>query len=209
MSRCDDVRASAPEVALDLLAGPERADVLAHLETCAACREEVADLSALADALLEVAPHAGPPPGFEARVLDRIGATAAVPAASGRSWRPAAVAAAIALVVGVGGGIALGGRERGGDAVRTAAFAAAADGGPTGRLVIFDDDRMVCVFDDTRAGAAYTVEVVEDGNASTAGRFEAPGGAWSWTVDLPVDGDAVDRVIVRGPAGEIRAAAEL
>lgn len=207
MSRCDDMRAAAPEVALDLLAGSERAEVLAHLETCAACRDEVADLSAVADALLEVAPLAGPPPGFEARVLVRIGAVPAAPSGGG-SWRPTAVAAAVALVVGLGGGIAVAGRGRD-PAVRTARLVAAADGGPSGRLAIFDDGRMVCAFDDTRAGAAYTVEVVEAGNASTAGRFEAPGGAWSWTVDLPGDGDAVDRVVVRGPAGEVRAQAEL
>ena len=209
MSRCDDVRAAAPEVALDLLAGPERADVLAHLETCAACREEVGDLSALADALLEVAPLAGPPPGFEARVLDRIGAAPAAPSSPRWSWRPAAVAAAVALVAGVGGGLVVGGRERSGAGVRTAELVAAAGGGPTGRLVIFEDDRMVCSFDDTRAGAAYTVEVVEGGNVSTAGRFEAPGGAWSWSVELPVDGDDVDRVVVRGPDGEVRAEAVL
>ena len=41
---------------------------------CAACRQEVGELSEVADELLLLAPLQEPPAGFESRVLDRIGA---------------------------------------------------------------------------------------------------------------------------------------
>ena len=66
---CAELRDVAGEVALTLLTGAERAAALAHLETCQACRTEVADLTATADELLLLAPAAEPPAGFESRVL--------------------------------------------------------------------------------------------------------------------------------------------
>ena len=42
---CEDVRELAPELALGLLTGEERAEALAHLEGCDGCRAEVASLA--------------------------------------------------------------------------------------------------------------------------------------------------------------------
>ncbi|HEX6569093.1 MAG TPA: zf-HC2 domain-containing protein [Acidimicrobiales bacterium] len=67
--RCAELREAAPDVALGLLTGEERAAALAHLERCEACRAEVASLAGTADELLLVAPEAAPPPGFADRVL--------------------------------------------------------------------------------------------------------------------------------------------
>ncbi|HKY65932.1 MAG TPA: zf-HC2 domain-containing protein, partial [Acidimicrobiales bacterium] len=66
--RCDDVREVAPDIALGLLTGEERADALAHLERCEGCRAEVASLAVAADEVLLAAPEAAPPPGFADRV---------------------------------------------------------------------------------------------------------------------------------------------
>jgi hypothetical protein len=69
---CATARELAAELALGILAGPERGDLLAHLEGCAACRAHVGSLSRLVDDLLVGAPTVEPPAGFESAVLDRI-----------------------------------------------------------------------------------------------------------------------------------------
>lgn len=207
-ARCDDVRAMAPELALDALTGAERAAVLEHLDRCESCREEVASLSRVADGVLHLAPPVHPPPGFEDAVLGRIAAgrgADVVPARRWGPWVPSLVAAAVAAVVALAGVLVATG---GGADIRTAELVTA-DGVPVGRLVIFDDDRMVCLFDDTREGSAWTVEVVDGGEVHDVGRFETPGGDWSWTVRLPVDGDAVDEVVVRVGSGQVWATGDL
>jgi hypothetical protein len=63
-----------PELALGIASGEDRAAALEHLGMCADCRKVLAELSATADDLLELAPEVEPPAGFETRVLERIGA---------------------------------------------------------------------------------------------------------------------------------------
>jgi hypothetical protein len=95
---CASVRELAAELALDVLDGDERAAALAHLQTCAACRDEVASLTRVADELFLLVPEATPSPGFEDRVLDRL-ADAAVPADPAIPADPAATGAPIAAPV--------------------------------------------------------------------------------------------------------------
>lgn len=88
--RCSQLRDMAPDVALSLLTGEERAVALAHLEGCAACRAEVASLAGVADELLLTGPEATPPEGFDRRVLARLTEVRAAEALSPtRSGRPA------------------------------------------------------------------------------------------------------------------------
>jgi hypothetical protein len=96
------------ELALDLLTGADRADALGHLDECHTCRSEVASLTDAADELLFLAPASAPDPGFEDRVLERLGTPARRPATvrahrARRRRRIAsglvAAAAAIVLVV--------------------------------------------------------------------------------------------------------------
>jgi len=70
---CDEVKDLGAEFALGLLDGADRAAVVAHLEGCRACRSQVALLAEAGEQMLLVAPSAEPPPGFEQRVLDRLG----------------------------------------------------------------------------------------------------------------------------------------
>ena len=85
--RCSQLRDMAPDVALGLLTGEERALALAHLEGCAACRADVASLAGVADELLLTGPEAQPSEGFDRRVLARLtevrAAEAAAPTRSG------------------------------------------------------------------------------------------------------------------------------
>ncbi len=97
---CTEVRTLAPELALEVLGGAERADALDHAAQCVACRAFVAELSETADALTLLAPEAEPPPGFESRALGALGM-----ARARRPWRRmvafAAAAAALAAASAV------------------------------------------------------------------------------------------------------------
>jgi len=89
----DEVRELAPELALGIAAGEQRARALAHLATCAECRTLVDELSRTADSMLLLGPQKEPPIGFESQAISRV-----------RGMRPrqrlriAAVVASIVLV---------------------------------------------------------------------------------------------------------------
>ncbi len=83
MISCEETRDLAPELALGIAVGEERADALDHIATCQSCRRHLEELSTVADEMLLLAPSQEPPAGFESRVLNEI-----VPAASTRRRRP-------------------------------------------------------------------------------------------------------------------------
>lgn len=69
---CDEVQLLAPEVALGIASGDERALVLAHARSCGECRRVIEDLSETADALLLLGPLREPAPGFESTVFAQM-----------------------------------------------------------------------------------------------------------------------------------------
>ena len=96
----DRVTEQVPSHEMHLLTGAYAADALdagerdafeVHLETCDACRQEVAELTATT-ARLGSAEAVPPPPGLRARVLDEIARTRQLPPGGWRraTWRPAA-----------------------------------------------------------------------------------------------------------------------
>jgi hypothetical protein len=101
---CEQTREIAPELALGLADGAERAQALRHLAECAECRRMVEELSAVTDELLLLAPEREPPAGFESRVLAQL--TPSRPRRFRRLLVPIAAAAvaavaATAVVLGV------------------------------------------------------------------------------------------------------------
>jgi hypothetical protein len=70
---CDELAGVAAELALGALTGRERAGALAHLDRCEACQENVRRLTMTGEELFGLLPACEPPPGFEMRVLARIG----------------------------------------------------------------------------------------------------------------------------------------
>jgi anti-sigma-K factor RskA len=106
MFDCGSLQEVAAELAAGTLVGQERAEAMAHVAHCQACRDEVADLAGVIDGLLLLAPPAEPPVGFETRVLDAIGG-ASRPSRRPLSGRMALAAAAVLLVVGLVVGAAL------------------------------------------------------------------------------------------------------
>jgi hypothetical protein len=96
-ANCEEVRELAPELALGIAGGDERARALSHLAECAECRRHVEELSTLGDELLLLAPIQEPPVGFETRVLELIRPQA--PPRRRRRFVPLAAAAAAAAAV--------------------------------------------------------------------------------------------------------------
>jgi len=70
---CDEIRDLAPEIALGLAEGEERAEALRHLSGCSECRHAVEQFTQVADELLMLAPAQEPPAGFESRVIEAMG----------------------------------------------------------------------------------------------------------------------------------------
>jgi hypothetical protein len=71
--RCEELRAPLAELALGIASGDQRARVLEHTGQCPSCRRLLGELALVGDELLLLAPEHEPPPGFEVRVLERLG----------------------------------------------------------------------------------------------------------------------------------------
>ncbi len=93
------MRDAAPELALGILGGAERAEALIHLTNCTRCQAYVAELTEAADTIPLLALEHEPPPGFDQRVLACFGAGRR---RSTRRWVAAiAVAAAAAAILSI------------------------------------------------------------------------------------------------------------
>ena len=143
---CAEFHDSAAELALGVLTGRERAEALAHLDYCEACREHVRSLTVTSEKMLGLLPTAEPPAVFETRVMDRLGLTA--PAAQplrhrrrrpawGHGFSPRRALAAAAVVV------ALLGAALGGWGLHATATPAASSALTTGKMIATDDHSQV------------------------------------------------------------------
>ncbi|MYR02710.1 MULTISPECIES: zf-HC2 domain-containing protein [unclassified Streptomyces] len=117
-ANCEKMREIGAELALGVLPGRERAEAVAHLDTCADCREFVRQLTLVGDRLIGLLPCQEPPLGFETRVARSLAQQAAAdgrtairapafPVLRGRARRArirlGAAAAGLAVVAGFAG----------------------------------------------------------------------------------------------------------
>jgi hypothetical protein len=221
-SGCDALAELAPELALGIASGPERARALQHAGGCVDCRRRLQELSETADALLLLAPAREPPNGFETRVLQRL------PGGSRRRrrWDPpprrgAALTAAAMLLVALlaaslaGGGVLLATRtDR--DLARSYQEALrTADGRYFATWSLYDTggDRKVAgtvfgyagepswIFLTLRPpageGPFECVLVLDDGRRVDLGTFRLPAGEPSWGRTLGVDLQDAARIELR------------
>jgi anti-sigma-K factor RskA len=211
---CPTVESLAPELALGILSGSERATALAHLGHCATCRRLVDELATVADPILLLAPEAEPSIGFESRVL--AATTAAdrsrpVPLRRKRrraSFLRVAAAAAVVMVAAASGVVA--GRVLGGDdqLVRTA-VAVTANGRSTCRAFAYGEDQawvFVSLHAPREWTADYTVEITTEGGGRAASvghlRLQGGEGALGTVVDVPASRLRAVRVL--DPSGALR-----
>jgi putative zinc finger protein len=225
-ARCERVRELAPELALGIADGEERAEALEHLARCPDCRRYLEELSVSADELLLLAPAHEPPPGFEDRVLAQI-----VPRRS-RGWRralvPAAAAAVAATIAAAGVWFATDSdrdiADRYGETLAvangeyfTAAPLEAAGGRRIGSVFGYEGDPSWCmvVVDSGEEGGAiasgrYAIELVtEDGGRVPWGSLNVEAGAGSVGRTMDMDFHQLDQVRLLLVGGGEVAEAEL
>ena len=202
---CAEVKEVVEELALGTISGPQRAQAIAHLDSCARCRDMVDGLTTIADSLLILGPEEPPPLGFEARVASAMN-PAAINRAPGRPrWRRMAMVGAVAaaLVLGVLAGhlfTSTSTSTRGSDGVRVA-LAGAEGGKATCRAVVIPGSpaRLVVTIDETGDADGDSGDYVVEAAPSGRGPTQNVG-----TLRL-VDGHGVLSTSIAGPAEDVKA----
>lgn len=212
---CEELRASAAEVALGVLDGEDRARALEHARGCPACRAHLAELAVVGAAFLETAPAREPPPGFESRVLDALPA----PRTSPRRLRRLlpALAAACALVAGSAVVTLSATRsERDLGAYYQAVLARAGgtyltawelrDRAGERRGVVFayqGDQSWLTVVLATGGGSWRVAIATRDGAQRDLGRFASGASGRAWGHELPVSVRSLASVRLTGADGRV------
>ena len=217
---CDDYADDLAELALGALTGRERALTLAHVESCARCTEELEQLSRAADMVVQVAPEAEPPLGFEVRLFERMGVAEAAPRRHRRRvprWVPIAVAAAaIAVALGLGLGFSSSPTPTAtaqGHGAKVTSADLLEHGERVGHVVTFGGKKpwiSMMLADSGARGEVQCVVVTADGMTHHVGTFfVARQGYGAWIAPLHVDPADVRRAEVVSPSGTVIAAATL
>jgi anti-sigma-K factor RskA len=213
---CAAVHGDLAELALGTLSGAERSAVLAHVQSCSHCREEVDRLSAAADAVLTLAPEAEPAAGFETRLFARMGVSA-----PRRRWLPRRRAGRITLAVGalagaLGAGLGLG-LATGGSSLPAAVPAPivaslTADHSVRGEVYLAAGNPgwlFMSVDHVDMTGLATCKLKTANGTITTVGTFWLEKGAGTWAYELPVPVSQVRTAWIVSGSGTVLATAEL
>jgi hypothetical protein len=225
----------AAELALGVLTGRERAEALAHLDHCEACREHVRQLTVTGERLLGLLPTREPPPGFETRVMERLGmpvpdrrrpghaglggrlrrlARAAVrwPAVRPQRLLAAAAVAVAVAAAGLGGwGLRAVTSPRASSPLSSAALVTASHR-PVGEIFYYDGNpRWVYMSVDMygRSGTVTCLLETTDGKVTTLGSFQLSGGYGSWASPDPVSRGTVASARLVAADGTVLATAAL
>jgi Putative zinc-finger len=180
---CAEVREFAPELALGILGGAERAEVVLHVNGCARCQAYVSELTEAADAIPQLVPEAEPPAGFEARVLHRLGADRR---RTRRRWAAsiAAVAAAVAILSVTVVRVIESGDTTTTEAAAPVAVAMETTVGrlPAGWAYVSNDHGVAVTMNYGVPSGGYAVRVTSpDGPATTLGTMTIKDNHGSWT----------------------------
>ena len=198
---CSEADSMLDELALDVLPGDRRSELLAHVEQCPNCRHLLDQLSETADALLLGGPASAPAAGFDDRVLANI--AGARSRGRGRAARAraqvrlpvAAAAAAVVALLMVGGlGGALIGRSSesgGGPGRRFRTVDLVAAGGADVGDVSTYYGRSPWYFMQLKGalpdGTYQCVLELDDGRSIPLGQIRTIGGEGGWGDRVPVD----------------------
>jgi hypothetical protein len=202
-----------PELALGILSGSERADVLAHLDRCSSCRAELERWAATADLLPGLLGEAEPPAGFESRTLDRLRAEQALEPRWPVWRRVLSVAAVVAMAMIVtlaAVRIIDAGRDGSSGTVATTDVTSAPMVGRSGHragdaFVTGGDERYVFVdVDYGDSSGRYDIEAVDKANRTTRlGAMDVKDGHGAWAGELPEGAGRPETVRMVTADGEV------
>jgi hypothetical protein len=221
---CPEFQDVAAELALGVLTGRERAQAMAHLDRCEACRENVRQLTLTGEGLLGLLPAIEPPAGFETRVLDRIGLAAPAPDPAsapalaparqprrlGWSRRMLAAAAVTLAVVGAGlGGWALRSGGSSGASLQTAALESVAHQA-VGKIYLYRGHPQWLYMSVSMGSGQETVicQVRDrDGRVTDVGSFRLTNGYGYWGSPAPGSPGSVTGARLVTAGGKVLASA--
>jgi hypothetical protein len=219
---CEQYSNDLAELALGVATGRERAQVLAHVESCPRCADELEHLSRVADTVVQSAPEMEPPLGFEVRLFERMGVTDVRPRRRRfrpSRWAPAAVGvAAAALALGLGLSLTssstptptVTAQGHNGQDVTTAALLQ--NGETVGHVVFVGGGKpwmSMMLADSAVHGTVNCVVLTDDGVTHRVGTFVAHEGYGAWSAPLRVDPADVRTAEVVSPSGTVLASATL
>jgi len=222
-SCCEAMEERLTELSLGILTGRERAEVLSHVESCSWCSTELERLSLVADSLMQLAPGAEPPLGFELRLAQKLGSQAATPREltphpSRPVWRTRLLAAAAVIAIGIGFGI--GTLTAGGSAGNTGLAATGnltsavlrSQGHDVGQVMVSAGAPawMFMSFDGGNwSGRATCTVTLASGRTETIGVFRLAGGYGAWGAPLSTAAGKVRSAQLVAADGTILASAHL
>ena len=194
---CDRARENLAELALGILPGRERSEILAHVGTCDLCSARLLQFTATADDLLLLAGEVEPPLGFEIRLANRMRSGATLqslrerPALSYGRIRRFTFAAIILAFVGIGLGLYLTSRTPPASPWSTEATfkstSAATLGRPIGEVFVASgtpDWILMSVNDKSLSGVVTCEVTLSNGAVERIGEFRVVGGYGTWGFPL-------------------------
>ena len=230
--RCEGFADVTAELALGVLTGRERAEAIAHLDECEACREDVGQLTVTGEGLLALLLASEPPPGFETRVLERLGHAMPPPARTahagwrkasgpgssgaakrlaGRTRRTLTVAVVIIAVAGAGlGGWGLAAARPTAHSQLSSALLVNASRHPVGQIFLHQGGQrwLYVDIDIGHANGTVTCQLVgADGRAVTVGSSWLADGFGFWGVPIPVGRGLMTGARLIGTGGRVLATA--
>ena len=214
---CEACRALAPELALGIASGDERAAALRHLSSCPTCRDDLHALTETADQLLLAAREVEPSAGFDQRV---VAALEAKPRSSHRV-RTLAVAAVAVVALGLGALVGwlvsrpdgsparsvAGGEQMDGRSMKVASLGVSDE---DGQVVAYDGDPswlLVTVTGGLADGEYQIVCDYEGGWSRSPGSVEVRDGRGAWATTIPRTLADLDGVRLQRPDGQWAATA--
>jgi hypothetical protein len=212
---CEPFRDDLAELALGVVTGLERAQILEHVEGCPQCSAELEQLAAAADSVLAIVPGVDPPAGFEVRVLDRIKLERRTARPVVRLRRVLASAAIVLASVGAGIGIGLASSSSTPQSTLSAALRWApldSAGTPHGTVVLSAGHPawFVMIVDHLAHTSAVRCAVVtNDGRTINMGEFWLTHGSGAWSTTLPVAVSNVRIATLTSLSGKVLASASL
>lgn len=229
---CPETEGTLAELALGILPGDQRALVLVHLDRCGRCRGVAQKLSLSADTLLQLAPEAEPPVGFEVGLFERLRISEPGPevmtaprrispslARLSRRGRAMIVTAAATLTVGLGFGagwlanpgpsLAVSPYDHG---LASATATLSSDTGAVGTVATFAGTpgwMLMTVHSGKGSGWVTCNVTVAGGGHVTVGTFRLDDGYGAWSARLPVPASAIRSAQVVTASGGVLGSATL
>lgn len=216
---CEQQQAELPELALGVLTGRDRARALAHVEACPRCAEELEQLSRAADAVVQAAPEAEPPMGFEVRLFEKMGVADLRHRSRFRQprWVVGALSAAAAVVaLAVGLSLSLSASAPTNQTSAPSRGVTTANlverGTVVGRVALHGGANpwmSMMLIDASAQGPVDCIVVTSDGVSHEVGTFDATKGYGAWVAPLSVNPKDIRTAKVVAPSGAVIGTAAL